>query len=313
MHGVDVRHPERREMADRAGRRRVWVIGLTATLIGAVTVIPVAAHEPIFGVGPRVIWKDGLGLQIQLDRQEEERPRQDERRDGQDTRDEAWMLNYQVLYGLTANQAITLEVPYVLERRTATAQGGGVGDIGLRYKGRFYRRDVPGGVAHASVLAGVEFPTGKREGPVPTGSGTYDVTGGLTAGSEGRRWLLFGAGRYKRNGTNGVGLDVGNALIADAAIGFRPVRTAYSRPDTVVMAELNYQSLGHARQDGLVVPDTGRNVLFLSAGVWLTYRNHAFKPGIQIPVHTSERGDGSRPDWRFVVAYEVHTGSLFGR
>ena len=218
-----------------------------------------------------------------------------------------------MLYGLTVNQAITLEVPYVLERRTATAQDGGVGDIGLRYKGRFYRRDVPGGVVHASVLAGVEFPTGKREGLVPTGSGTYDVTGGLAAGYEGRRWLVFGAGRYKRNGTNEAGVDIGNALIADAAVGFRPVRTAYLRPDTVVMVELNYQSLGRARRDGLVVPNTGRDVLFLSTGVWLTYRNHAFKPGIQIPVHTGERGEGSRPDWRFVVAYEVHTGSLFGR
>lgn len=309
MHGVDVRHPEHREMGDRSERRRVWAIGLTATLLAAVTVIPVAAHEPIFGVGPRVIWKDGLGLQIQLDRQEEERPHQD----GQDTRETAWTLNYQILYGLTANQAITLEVPYVLKRRTATAQDGGVGDIGLRYKGRFYRHDVPGGVAHASVLAGVEFPTGEREGPVPTGSGTYDVTGGLTAGYEGRRWLLFGAGRYKRNGTNVVGLDVGNALIVDAAIGFRPIRTDYLRPDTVVMAELNYQSLGRARLDGIVVPDTGRDVLFLSAGVWLTFRNHAFKPGVQVPVYTGGGAEASRPDWRLVVAYEVHTGSLFGR
>jgi len=298
------RQADGRKLRRRCGTLGACILGLLIVVLAPARVL---AHEPIFGVGPRVIWKDGLGLQIQLDRQEEELPRQE----GKDDREEAWVINYEVLYGLTANQAITLAIPHVLDRRTATAQNGGIGDLLLRYKGRFDRRDVPGGVYHASVLAGVELPTGARDGPLPTGSGTYDVMGGLAAGYEGR--LVFGAGRYKRNGTSDAGVDIGNGLIADAAVGFRPVRTAYRRPDTVVMAELNYQSLGRAQREGIVVPNTGRNVLYLSAGVWLTYRNHAFKPGIQLPVHTDDRGGASRPDWRFVVAYEVHTGSLFGR
>ena len=79
------------------------------------------------------------------------------------------------------------------------------------------------------------------------------------------------------------------------------------------MAELNYQSVGVAKQDGITLPGTGGDVLYLSAGVWLTYRNHAFKPGIQIPVYTGLNGSQPKPDWRVVFAYEVHTGSLFGR
>ena len=147
------------------------------------------------GIGPRVIWKDGLGIEIQLDQLQFESLEPDEQPE------ELWALDYEFLYGLTPNQAITLEVPQVLRRQTAGAQNGGLGDLVLRYKGRFYRRDVAGGAYMASALGGIKFPTGESGRPAATGSGTYDAFAGLAADYEGRRWLVFGTGRYKRNGT----------------------------------------------------------------------------------------------------------------
>ena len=269
-----------------------------------------AAHEPIFGIGPRVIWKDGLGLQVTLDR---ERQRETTRARHGEQNEEVCAIDYEFLYGLTANQAITVEVPHILQSTSPRGSNAGIGDILLRYKGRFYRRDVLGGVYQASVLAGVELPTGEHGVSLATGSGTYDLLAGVAADYEGRRWLIFGAGRYKHNGTTAENVDVGDALIVDAAVGFRPVRTPYLAPDTVVMVELNYHSRGRGRRRGALMPDTGREVLFLSAGVWLTYRNHAFKPGIQVPIFSDVNGNQPRPAWRAVFSYEVHTGGLFGR
>ena len=257
------------------------------------------AHEPIFGIGPRVIWKDGFGFEIAYGR---------ERSGPFDTSS----LEYELLYGITPDLAVTVAVPQVLSRRTVAGAGAGIGDVGVRLKWRFFRRDVRGGVYHAAVIAGLELPTAATA-PVRLGSGTRDALLGLAAGFEGRRWLWFASARYKRNGRTDAGVDVGDATLLDAAIGVRPVRTAYRKPDTVVMAELNYRSGDPWRSGSAVVPNTGGKVLFLSAGVWFTYRNHAFKPGLQVPVYTSLNGIQERPDWRLVLAYEIHLDGVLGR
>lgn len=261
---------------------------------------PAVAHEPIFSVGPRTIWLDGLGLEVELEREHV-------------GSEEVWALHYEALYGVTENQAFTLEVPQVLEKRTPGGSNAGFGDVLLRYKWRFFRKDVPGGAYQAAVMGGVELPTGESGAELSTGSGTTDVLVGASADWEGRRWLLYGTGRYKRNGTDELGVDVGDTTMLDAAVGLRPIKTGYLEPDTVVMAELNYESHDRWRQDGIELRDTGGDLLFVSIGTWITYRNHAFKPGIRIPLFTDLHGVQEEPDWVAVLAYEVHVGSLLGR
>lgn len=258
------------------------------------------AHEPIFSVGPRTIWLDGLGLEVELEREHV-------------GSEEVWALHYEALYGVTEDHAFTLEVPQVLDVETPAGSNDGFGDVVLRYKWRFLRRDVPGGTWQAAVMGGVELPSGDSGAEPSVGSGTTDVFVGASADWEGRRWLLFGTGRYKRNGTDGRDVDLGDVTKLDVAVGFRPVKTGYMEPDTVLMAELNYESHGRWRQGGIDIPDTGGDLLFLGVGTWITYRNHAFKPGIQIPLHTDLSGAQDEPDWAAVFAYEIHIGSLFGR
>jgi hypothetical protein len=265
----------------------------TALVLMTALVAPRAsAHEPIFGLGPRPIWKGGLGFETELERQREEI-------------DSVWSLKYELLYGITSDLAVTLELPHLVEKRTGTETGSGLGDVLLRGKWRFYRNEVWGGIYHAAVLGGIEFPTGRTSG-VALGSGSYDYFIGLAGAYEGRRWLSFGTARYRFNTENGQGFARPDVFLYDLAVGVRPVKTQYTRPDVVLMFEVNGEVFRRAQQNGVAVPGSGGDRVFGAAGVWFTYRNWAFKPGVQFPLVQHMGGLRQRSDFRAVIAVEVH-------
>ncbi len=75
--------------------------------------------------------------------------------------------------------------------------------------------------------------------------------------------------------------------------------TGYLEPDAVVFLELNWENAGRDRVNGAGVADTGGWQLFLSPGLFATYRNAAFRTGVQIPVARNLEGLGRRTDVRF--------------
>lgn len=251
------------------------------------------AHEPIFGVGPRTIWKHGIGLQI-------EGEREDERLEN------VWALHYEALYGVTENVAITFEGPYFLERNEGDLSQSGFGDALLRGKWRFYRKDIPGGVYQAAILGGVEFPTGDSRSQPALGSGSYDYFFGGSWGYEGRTWLFFTTARYRINRENDQGIKNGNVFLYDLALGWRPVKTEYLEPDWVLLFEVNGQSFSPRQINRVELPETQGSRLFGSLGLWLTYRNWAFKPGVQFPIDQDFASDRFKRDYAAVFAIEVH-------
>ena len=275
------------------GRRMGSFVSTMALVIAtAMGASNAAAHEPIFGVGPRTIWKGGFGFETELEREREEI-------------DSLWSLKYELLYGITSDIAVTLEVPHILEKREGAETASGLGDVLLRSKWRFYRNEVLGGIYHAAVLGGIEFPTGKTSG-LALGSGSYDYFVGLAAGYEGRRWLTFGAARYRLNTGNSRGFARPDAFLYDMAVGFRPVKTEYTKPDTVLMFEVNGEVFQWAEQNGVPVSGTGGDRMFGSVGVWITYRNWAFKPGVQFPLLQHMGPLRQERDFRAVFTVEFH-------
>jgi len=245
----------------------------------------VQAHEPIFGVGPRTIWKHGFGYEMELAQ-------------AGFPGDDHWQLDYHLVYGLTPDWSVSAETHQPL----ATKQQffGTPGALGIMTKYRFYRQDVEGGVYHAAVLGGTEFPSGSADHEA-TATG---ILGGLSAAYEGRRWLLFGTGRYRVNLVQAQKTSPEWIVPYDVAVGFRPVLTGFYEPDVVLMAELNGQILGDQHQDGTSPSGTGGSRLLTGFGAWITYRNWAFKPGIQLPVYNDFADN--LPDFLWVFAAEIH-------
>lgn len=262
---------------------------------------PAYAHEPIFGLGPHTIFKGGLGVEIEIE---------GERASGAGEVETEYVLQSEIIYGITTDLAATLAVPYVIER--AIESGGversasGLGDVSLRGKYRFWRRDAPGVQDAAAFVLGVKFPTGDDDRTPRLGSGSTDFLFALAASRESLKWYYFGDIRYRLNTKGGGGLEKGDRFFADLAVGVRPTRTEYLKPDLVLIVELNWETLMEDELNGSDVGDSGGNRLFLSPSFFFTYRNVAVKGGVQVPVYQDLNGEQPEADYRFKLAVEGH-------
>jgi hypothetical protein len=245
----------------------------------------VRAHEPIFGIGPRTIWMYGLGFEARLNIQSY-------------TREAMYEMDYHTIFGLNADWAISLSTHQPLN--TPDSQALQFGNLGISTKYRFFRNDVEGGVYHAAVLGGVELPIGDDD----ISPNTTDVIAGLSGAYEGRRWLMFTTGRYRLN-TNLNGIHRGDAFLYDIALGIRPIQTGYYDPDVVLMAEFNGQIFGANKRNGQVLPNSKGDRLFAGFGAWITYRNWAFKPGIQLPVYDNVGRENPVPRFTFGIEFHI--------
>ena len=166
----------------------------------------------------------------------------------------------------------------------------GVGDIILRTRYQLWRWDLPGAQYKITALLKVKLPTGDDDSRPRLGSGSTDITTGLVSGYESRRWYWFASAVYRANTRGSGGLEKGDRQELNLVGGIRPFLTAYSKPDTVLMLELNRERTGRDRLAGAILPDTGGRELFLSPVVWWTCRQLDVRGGVQIRVAKSLKG-----------------------
>ena len=247
----------------------------------------VMAHEPLFGVGPHTLFRNGLGLETEIA-----------------VEDDRLSIHNEAIYGVTADLAVTLAAPWHREDDVNGAESG-LGDISLRGKWRFYRRDFPGGQDALALIFGAKLPTGNNDLVVPLGTGSIDYFGGIAAGRESRRWYYFGDLRYRFN-TSANRLKHGNVVFYDVAWGVRPIRSGYDRPDLVLLVEANGSSTGKGSLDGVKNPNTGGRRLSVSPGFLLSLRNVMLKGGVNFPVFWKLNGVQKDPDSEFVMGVEFH-------
>ena len=261
-------------------------------IIGLVLVAkPAAAHNPIFTPGPHLVYQGGLETTIGYTR---------DRASGGGERETEQEIELEFEYGLTADWTAEVELPFVAKDLNDNGSSG-LGDVVLRSRYRFLRLDTPGVQRSAAVLGQVKLPTGDDDSSPRLGSGSTDFLGGLLYGHESRRWYYNLAARYRLNGEGGGGLEKGNRQFLDIAGGVRPVLTGYLEPDAVVFLELNWENAGRDDLNGADVADTGGWELFLSPGIFATYRNVALRAGVQIPIAHGLNGTQPESDYRFKV------------
>lgn len=268
---------------------------LPVVLAGAASLLLVRgvhAHEPVFGIGPETIYEDGVGLEVGWDFEDEG----DER---------TVILENELIYGLTQRTSLSIQVPQILRRHTDEGARSGLGDILVRGKYQFWKRDRLNASDKATLILGVKLPTGSDHGRVPLGTGSIDPLFGLAVGHESRTSYAFGSFRYLLR-TRRDGLDRGDRVLFDLAAGFRPWQMGYLEPDLVFLVEFNGVTTLRDRRSGEAVGSTGGNVGWLGPTALLSYRNVMTKAGVQIPLYSSRRGTQPRPELRAVLSLEYH-------
>lgn len=250
------------------------------------------AHDPIFGLGPHVLYKEGVEVspEVHLDKKGDEQEIE---------------LGLELMYGITGDWAAGIELPYAWKEEGST-NASGTGDVSLFTKYRFWRHDTLGAQESAAVLLKIKADTGDENSTPALGTGTTDTILGLAYGYEGRKWYRWTGLRYRRNGENDTGLRRGDKILFDLVGGIRTKLTGYREPDTVWLLELNGEYGKRAKLNGVELSNTGGTEWFVSPGIFWTKRNFAIKAGVQIPIASNLNGSQEKTDYRAKFVLEWH-------
>ncbi|NOX08578.1 MAG: transporter [Gammaproteobacteria bacterium] len=247
----------------------------------------IMAHDPIFGIGPHVLYKGGIEISPEFHRNKKGPAQEDE-------------LGLGLTYGITGDWSAGVELPYTWADN-GTNSNNGTGDIRLFTKYRFWRNDQPGIQESAAILLKTKTNTGSN-----TLSSASANTLGLTYGFEGRSWYRWASLRYQANNKDSTGLKHGNKILIDLVAGVRPNLTGYLEPDTVWLLELNGEYAQQTRLNGTAINNSGGNEWFLSPGIFWTQRNFAVKAAIQVPISSNLKGVQDKTDYRAKLILEWH-------
>ncbi|MFQ6676103.1 MAG: hypothetical protein ACE5LH_07125, partial [Fidelibacterota bacterium] len=218
--------------------------------------------------------------------------------------DEGWTTNYEILYGLTPDVAITLALPY---HYSTDFRRPGVGDVVIRGKYRFIRRDILNASDQFAVHTGAKLPSGNRAENL--GSGTTDFFVGVSFGHESRVHYAFAGVRYRVNGSLDD-LNRGDVMNFDVAYGIRPWQLEYTDPDPVFLVEVLGRSARQTVQAGIRQQNTGGLTLGVAPGILFSYRNVMLKLGAKLPLLERLNGSQPNPGREFILAIDIHMPPL---
>lgn len=250
------------------------------------------AHDPIFGIGPHVLFKGGTEVTVETHLE----------KTGKEKESEAGL---ELVYGVTGDWAAGVELPYAYKKEGSESSMG-LADIQFFTKYRFWRQDSLGLQESAAVMFAVNLNNGDEKAEPKLGNGANDYITGLTYGYEGLKWYRWASVRYRLNGENDTGFHAGNKTLIDFVAGWRPTLPEYKKPDTVWLLELNTEIAEKSELNGNQLANSGGIESFLSPGIFWTMRNFAIKSGIQIPVYSDLKGFQDKSDYRVKASFEWH-------
>jgi len=250
------------------------------------------AHDPVFGIGPHVLFKDGMEAALEIYREKA----------GEEIESE---LGLEVTYGITGEWAAGIKVPYSFKDNGMDSSSGQA-DIQAFTKYRFWREDSLGLQESAALMLAINGENGNEKANPVLGNGATDIITGITWGYESIKWYRWASARYVLPGKNTAGFQMGNKWRIDFVGGWRPVPPEYKKPDTVWLLELNGEITDKAELNGNTLSNSGGTEWFISPGIFWTTRNFAIKSGIQIPVSSDLNGTQNKSDYRFKTTFEWH-------
>jgi len=250
------------------------------------------AHDPVFGIGPHVLFRDGMEAALEVYREKA-------------SEQNALALKLQVVYGITGDWAAGIDVPYI-SKDNGMDSSRGLTDIQAFTKYRFWRKDSLGLQESAAIMLAINGENGDKNANPALGNGATDVITGITWGYESIQWYRWASARYVLPGKNATGFQMGNKWRIDFVGGWRPIPPEYKKPDTVWLLELNGEISNKAELNSTTLANSGGTEWFVSPGIFWTTRNFAIKSGIQIPVSSDLNGAQNKSDYRFKATFEWH-------
>jgi len=228
-------------------------------------------------------------------------------------------------YGVTGNFAVFGIVPYLDKELKVTTPGGerftrdtnGIADARLFGRYTVYRHDAPGRTFRVAPFFGVELPTGDDDdsdnlgllpAPLQSGSGSWDLLGGIVATRQTLDYEMDAQVSYKLN-TEANNFEFGDEIRLDASFQYRlwPRELSTGVPGFfygVLEANLIHQEKNET--SGVKDQNSGGTSFFLSPGVQYAMRRWVLEAIVQLPVIQNLNGTALEDDYVVRTGFRVN-------
>lgn len=254
----------------------------------------VGAHETMFGLGPRTIWKNGLEAELEQEfeagahfwsgNNRDENPR--------DLRMIMHSITPGITYGFSRDFAMRVKTPFFYLREQSKDgvewySGAGKFRVGGAY--RFFQNVFGGGSTKASWFADIEIPTATRRHGMPEGEefdDNWTFTWGLSCSTSSTRHYLW-ADFAGRGSTQIDGSGEGPELQTHLAYAYRFWElTDYKDLDMIMLIEADFRAAAQGVMHGDRDENSGGFVFHLAIGFQINITNRVeMKFGINVPVY----------------------------
>lgn len=172
-------------------------------------------------------------------------------------------------YNLKNNIEIGIEMPFAAISGANRMEGFRAGDLMLRGKYQFVRKDGMGKTFRMAAKAIGMFPTGRPSEVPHVGMGVYQTFLGLLAGMESLKYGVIG--------------ELGYNAFSEIHPGFVESRLSFGLPLLKQVYPVKQVTL-YFEYEGRWMPTTGDHAAYFSQGVQYAFKSYAIEASFQMPL-----------------------------
>jgi hypothetical protein len=203
-----------------------------------------------------------------------------------------------VMHGITDNFTLGLNVPYAASYQLGSQKSTGFEDASVQLEYAFYNKSTTRYVDQATVVINAAAPTGSIYKSPPTGSGSPSLFLGATYNRTYVDWFVFGSpGATFTTAKNGT--KFGNSYLYQLGFG-RNIASAKGW----VFAWMNEFDGTYSQKNrvfGLINPNSGGNIIYMTPSLWISTESFVFQLGAGFPVTQHLFGNQPRETGLFVA------------
>ena len=178
-----------------------------------------------------------------------------------------------ILWGYSDSFSIFFNVPFAVSYRDKEHHSSGFEDIFIQFEYAFFNKEEKYYSEQATIVTYVSYPSGSSKKVPPTGFGTPTIFFGATFNHTAVDWFYFtsfGAtyGGIKHLGPTTIGTRIGNEYLYEFGFG----RNIMNLPGWIFAWMIEFDGVYSERNiiDGVVDPNSGGNVIYMTPSLWIS-------------------------------------------
>ncbi|HVV68758.1 MAG TPA: hypothetical protein VHE99_06985 [Gammaproteobacteria bacterium] len=205
-----------------------------------------------------------------------------------------------ILYGITNNLSVWLNMPIAASYKTNQDSSSGLEDAALQFEYAFYHQDTHAFSEQATIVSNMTFPTGSSTKEPNTGFGSPSFFLGFTLNRMYVDWFVFTSHGAVLT-TSNDNTKFGNQFLYQAGFG-RNILDIDSKWILAWMVEADGQYTQKNKISGVTDPNSGGNIVYVTPSLWVSSKRLIVQPGVGFPVAQHLYGNQKRNNYLLLLS-----------